>query len=181
MKYIVWIVIGVLGYTAWTYVPAFMTRSEISRHIETVLDGVPHHASDEMIHKRLIRTAKTTALELSADQILVSRTESQGQRGILVAVAAPVMVSYFGSEQQVGGPVEVERRFGVDEAAESRRLSAIRDKEEFRERSQRKLERFNERLLDVWNECEGKFGKGNCKRDVAPKGTPDGTILKSWE
>lgn len=181
MKYVVWIVIAFAGYTGWIFLGGTSQRSEIAHTVEGVLEGIPHYTADEVIRTRIVRNGKVNALELTADEIFISREEREGERIIRVSVSHPVMVSYLGSERTVGGDIEVTRVVPVNEAAESQRLDRIERDEDQKRRARAKADRFMSKVRDAWSECEEKFGNGNCEMTKPPSGTRDGEVIKDWD
>ena len=181
MKYVVWIVIAFAGYTGWTFMGGSSRRSDIAHTVEGVLEGIPHYTEDNVIKTRIVRNGKVNSLGLTQEEISISREQREGERIIHVAVAHPVTVSYLGSERTVGGDIEVTHVIQVDEAAEARRVDRIERAEDDKRRWRAKADRFMSKVRDAWQECEGKFGKGNCEMQKAPEGTRDGEVVKSWE
>ena len=154
VKKIVWGIIALGLYTAWCYLPAWQTPSQMGSSIESFLEHKTHNTADEAIRLKALDTAKTYGLELEKADVGVARESRPGQRVVNVRFAVGVPVSWLGQETVLQRPVEATYVYTVDEAAEESRLArAAEDERAMRRVNQMQMAAQSERNRRVQAEC----------------------------
>ena len=167
MKYVIWGLIIFGLYSGYKFLPVLMTRSSISHAVQAEMAGVTDDMTDDMIVKRLVRSAKVASIELDPARITVWRERRQGERQIRVDIEHPVAIQYLGSERHVMSHITVDEVVPVDEVAEARRLAR-------KQRDQDRIERIHaanavrrDKLNAALAECERETG-GACEITGGP-------------
>ena len=158
MKLILWgaVIFGL--YTAWCWMPAYMTPSQLESGIENILSHLDHTSPDSAIVDRSWKAADSKDIYVPRGEIRLSREQRPGERVVNVDFEIPVTVSWLGSDKKLTRPVHVTHVFEVNEAAESQRLADIEEREaRDREQNRIAMRHMNDYKDRVRREC----AKGN--------------------
>ena len=123
VKLIVWVLIGFGAYSAYSFFPATMARSQLEGAVQNVLDHGNHNLADAAILNKALRAAASMKIPLTEDDIRIRHERADGERTLHVEFEFPFGVSYLGSERSVMRQVHAEKTFKVNEAEEARLLA----------------------------------------------------------
>ena len=84
------------------------------------------------------------------------------QRTFHIAVDYPNTVRYLGSDRIAKSRLRMTYVLEVDEVALARQLEYERQRKAAIEADERKAQAFANKVQDAYEECEEKWGKGNC-------------------
>ncbi len=157
MKYVVWALILFAGYSGWKLFPIAMTKSSVARSVERELGGIHDGLSDEVLRKRIIRSANVASVKLDPEKIWIERERRTGERIFRIDIEVPITYDYLGSERTSISMVHIDQAVPVDEAAELRRVAA---KKRFDDRVSR-ISAANDKLVGAIRRCEQETG-GPC-------------------
>lgn len=178
-KYVV-LVLTLFGiYSGYKWLSVSLVKSEMKHAVESVLEDVSHETTDESIRTRLLRRAASASLPASEGNIKIRRESRTGERILHIDIEYPVTINYLGSERTLESDLHVTKVVRVNEAAEARRAEKLRRDEERRKKYQEFAGEYSRKLQPLWNECEAKHGKGNCRLLPWP-GEGSGEIVKMY-
>ena len=178
-KYVVWVLILFGIYSGYKGLSVSLVKSEMKNAVESVLEDVSHGTTDKSIRTRLLRRTASASLPVSEGNITIRRESRTGERILHIDVEYPVTINYLGSERTLESDLHVTKVVKVNEAAEARRAEKLRREEERRQNYQAFAREHSRKLEPLWNECEAKHGKGNCRLEAWP-GKGPGEIVKMY-
>ena len=158
MKYVVWALIAFGLYSGFKFLPLVFTKSSVTHAVERELGGINDGLSDEVLRKRIVRSARVASVELDPSKISIQRERHTGERVFQIAIELPITVEDLGKERVFDSVVHVNRTVPVDEAAEARRVAT---KKRYDDRVGR-INAANDKLLGALRKCEERTG-GKCQ------------------
>jgi hypothetical protein len=159
---IVWALIILGGYSAWKFMPVLLNKGRVERNIEYALQNMSQGSTEEDMQLRIVTKASAGSIELDAENVSVVKETEPGKRIFHIAVEFPNSVRYLGADRIVNSRVKLTHVIEVDEAALARQQEYERKRMAAYEAEQRKARAFAGKVDAAYEECEEKWGKGNC-------------------
>jgi hypothetical protein len=159
---IVWALIVLGIYSAWKFAPVLFNKGRIERNVEYALQNMPPQSTEEEMKLRILTKGSGGSIQLDAEKVSVVKETQPGQRIFHIAIEFPNTVRYLGSDRIAKSRVKLAHVIEVDEVALARQQEYERQRKAAYEAEQRKAQAFADELQDAYDECEGKWGKGNC-------------------
>jgi hypothetical protein len=159
---IVWglIVLGI--YSAWKFAPVLLNKGRIERNVEYALQNMSPHSSEQDVQLRIVTKGSGGSIQLDAENVSVVKETQPGQRIFHIAVEFPNTVRYLGSDRIARSRVQLTHLIEVDEVALARQQEYERQRKAVYEAKQRKAQTFADEVQEAYDECQEKWGKGNC-------------------
>ena len=159
---IVWglIVLGI--YSAWKFSPVLLNKGRIERNAEYAIQNMSPHSTEEDMQLRIVTKGSGGSIQLDAENVSVVKETQPGQRIFHVAIEFPNTVRYLGSDRIAKSRVQLIHVIEVDEVALARQQEYERQRKAAYEAEQRKARAFADKVQDAYDECQDKWGKGNC-------------------
>ena len=159
---IVWglIILGI--YSAWKFAPVLLNKGRIERNVEYAMQNMAPHSTEEDMQLRIVTKGSGGSIQLDAESVSVVKETQPGQRIFHVAIEFPNTVRYLGSDRIAKSRVRLTHVIEVDEVALARQQEYERQHKAAYEAEQRKAQAFADEVQDAYDECEDKWGKGNC-------------------
>jgi hypothetical protein len=159
---IVWALIVLGIYSAWKFAPVLLNKGRIERNVEYALQNMPPHSTEEDMQLRILTKGSGGSIQLDAENVSVVKETQPGKRIFHIAIEFPNSVRYLGSDRIAKSRVQLTHVIEVDEVALARQQEYERQRKAAYEAEQRKARAFADKVQDADDECEGKWGKGNC-------------------
>ena len=159
---IVWglIILGI--YSAWKFAPVLLNKGRIERNVEYAMQNMAPHSTEEDMQLRIVTKGSGGSIQLDAENVSVVKETQPGQRIFHVAIEFPNTVRYLGSDRIAKSRLRMTRVIEVDEVTLARQQEYERQRKAASEARQRKARAFAAQVEDAHDECEEKWGKGNC-------------------
>lgn len=159
---IVWALIGLGFYSAWKFAPVLFNKGRIERRVEYALQNMPPRSTEEDMQLRILSKGSGSSIPLDAENVSVVKETQPGQRIFHIAIEFPNTVRYLGSDRIARSRVQLTHVIEVDEVALARQQEYERQRKAAYEAEQRKARAFADEVHDAYDECQDKWGKGNC-------------------
>jgi hypothetical protein len=159
---IVWALIGLGIYSAWKFAPVLFNEGRIERRVEYALQNMPPRSTEEDMQLRILSKGSGSSIPLDAENVSVVKETQPGQRIFHIAIEFPNTVRYLGSDRIARSRVQLTHVTEVDEGALAREQEYERQRKAAYEAEQRKARAFADEVHAAYDECQEKWGKGNC-------------------
>ena len=159
---IVWTLIVLGLYSAWKFAPVLFNKGRIERSAEYALQNMPPHSTEEDMQLRILTKGSGSSIQLDEENVSVVKETQPGQRIFHISVEFPNTVRYLGSDRIAKSRVQLTHVIEVDEVALARQQEHERQRMATYEAEQRKARAFADRVQGAYDECQEKWGKGNC-------------------
>jgi len=159
---IVWALIFLGLYSAWKFAPVLLNKGRIERRIEHALQNMPPHSTEEEMQLRIVTKGSGSSMPLDAENVSVFKETQPGQRIFHISVEFPNTVRYLGSDRIAKSRVQLTHVIEVDEVALARQQEHERRRMAANEAEQRKAQAFADKVQGAYDECQEKWGEGNC-------------------
>ena len=159
---IVWglIILGI--YSAWQFAPVLLNKGRIERNVEHALQHMSPQSTEEDIQLRTVNKASAGSIQLDAENVSVVKETHPGQRIFHIAIDYPNTVRYLGSDRIAKSRLRMTYALEVDEVALARQQEYERQRKAAIEAEERKAQAFANEVQDAYEECEERWGRGNC-------------------
>lgn len=159
---IVWALIFLGIYSAWKFAPVLLNKGRIERRVEHALQNMPPHSTEEEMQLRIVTKGSGSSMPLDAENVSVFKETQPGQRIFHISVEFPNTVRYLGSDRIAKSRVQLTHVIEVDEVALARQQEHERQRMAANEAEQRKAQAFADKVQSTYDECQEKWGVGNC-------------------
>jgi hypothetical protein len=159
---IVWALIVLGIYSAWKFAPVLLNKGRIERRVEHALQNMPPHSTEEEMQLRIVTKGSGSSMPLDAENVSVFKEAQPGQRIFHISVEFPNTVRYLGSDRIAKSRVQLTHVIEVDEVALARQQEHERRRMAAYEAEQRKARAFADKVQSAYDECQEKWGEGNC-------------------
>jgi len=159
---IVWALIALGIYSAWKFAPVLFNKGRIERNVEYALQNMSPLATEEDMRLRIVNKGSGGSIQLDAENVSVVKETQPGQRIFHIAIEFPNTVRYLGSDRIARSRVQLTHVIEVDEVALARQQEYERQHRAAYEAEQRKARAFADEVHAAYDECQDKWGKGNC-------------------
>lgn len=139
-KLLFWGGFGFALYSAYCFVPVYVSHARVEGAISNVLKYGDHTLADSFLRDRAQKASASVSYEPALHQIDVWHDPAPGKRTIHVVFDLPITVSYLGADRTVTRRVHAKRTWPVNEADETR-LAGEREDARNAEESARREQR----------------------------------------
>jgi hypothetical protein len=160
---IVWALLALGAYSAWKFTPALLNTGRVQRNVEYALKNMPPQSTEEEMRLRIVSKGSAGSIQLDEESVSVFKETEPGKRIFHIAVEFPNTVRYLGSDRTVVNRVELVHVIEVDEVALARHEEYERQRAAAYEAQQREAQAFTDEVQAAYDDCEERWGKGNCR------------------
>ncbi|HEY5657536.1 MAG TPA: hypothetical protein VIY27_07075 [Myxococcota bacterium] len=173
---IVWALVALGIYSAWKFTPAYLNEGRIERNVEHAIRNMPATSTEDDMLLRIVTRGSAGSIQLDAERVSVVKETLPGQRIFHIAIEFPNRVRYLGSERTLTNRVQLTRVMEVDEIALARQREYERERQAAYEAEQRRAQAFADEVQAAYEECEEKWGRGNCAVSETHGGDSDSIV-----
>ena len=151
-KMLFWGGFGFALYSAYCFVPVYLSHARVEGAISNVLKYGDHTLADSFLRDRALKASASVSYEPALYQIDVWHDRAPGTRTIHVVFDLPITVSYLGADRTITRRVHAQQTWPVNEADETRlageREDARNAEESARRESQMHLAEYKYRMRE---------------------------------
>lgn len=180
VKFIVWVLVIFAVYSGYKFMGVTFAANRVERAVQNAITGIALDSEESAIQQRVANKGSVAPVTLAPENVRVVKEKRPGQRIIHVDLTLPIPVDYLGSERIFTRSLQVTRVISVDEAALARQEQRERQRMAAYEAQQAEAGRFHRKVQSALEDCEDKWGKGNCTVTEMGTGGSQNSIVKMY-